>query len=42
VLLLRWFLDGTRLAQPAADNRIGRSAAYRYLHESIDAVLTRS
>jgi hypothetical protein len=36
VLILRWFLDGTRLAQLAADNRIGRSTAYRYLHEGID------
>jgi hypothetical protein len=27
VLMLRWFLDGTRLAQLAADNRIGRSTA---------------
>ena len=33
VLVLRWFLDGTRLAQLAADNDIGRSTAYRYLHE---------
>jgi hypothetical protein len=38
VLLLRWFCDGTRLAQLAADNRIGRSTAYRYLHEGIDAL----
>jgi hypothetical protein len=38
VLVLRWFLDGTRLAQLAADNRIGRSTAYRYLHEGIDAL----
>ncbi len=38
VLLLRWFLDGTRLAQLAADHRIGRSTAYRYLHEGIDAL----
>ena len=38
VLLLRWFVDGTRLAQLAADNRIGRSTAYRYLHEGIDAL----
>jgi DDE superfamily endonuclease len=38
VLVLRWFVDGTRLAQLAADNRIGRSTAYRYLHESIDAL----
>ena len=36
VLILRWFLDGTRLAQLAADNEIGRSTAYRYLHEGID------
>jgi hypothetical protein len=38
VLVLRWFLDGTRLAQLAADNRIGRSTTYRYLHEAIDAL----
>jgi hypothetical protein len=38
VLLLRWFVDGTRLAQLAADNRIGSSTAYRYLHEGIDAL----
>src|SRR5512135_1293245 len=35
VLVLRWFVDGTRLAQLAADNRIGVSTAYRYLHEGI-------
>jgi len=38
VLVLRWFVDGTRLAQLAADNRIGRSTAYRYLHEGIDVL----
>ncbi|WP_245700742.1 transposase family protein [Geodermatophilus siccatus] len=38
VLLLRWFLDGTRLAQLAADNAISSSTAYRYLHEGIDAL----
>jgi hypothetical protein len=38
VLELRWFCDGTRLAQLAADNRIGRSTAYRYLHEGIDTL----
>src|SRR3954468_18772140 len=38
VLVLRWFLDGTRLAQLAADHRIGRSTAYRYLHEGIDVL----
>ena len=31
--MIRWYLDGTRLAQLAADNRIGGSTAYRYLHE---------
>ena len=33
--LLGWYLDGTWLAQLAADNRIGGSTAYRYLHEGI-------
>ena len=42
VLVLRWFLDGTRLAQLAADNRIGRSTAYRYLHEGIDVLADRA
>ena len=36
VLVLRWFLDGTRVAQLAIDNGIGRSTAYRYLHEGLD------
>jgi DDE superfamily endonuclease len=35
VMILRWFLDGTRLAQLARDNTIGGSTAYRYLHEGI-------
>jgi hypothetical protein len=38
VLVLRWFLDGTRLAQLAADHSIGSSTAYRYLHEGIDVL----
>ena len=38
VLLLRWFLDGTRLAQLAADNAISASTGYRYLHEGIDVL----
>ena len=38
VLVLRWFLDGTRLAQLAVDHQIGRSTTYRYLHEGIDAL----
>jgi hypothetical protein len=36
VLALRWFLDGTRLRQLAADNSIGKSTAYLRLHEAID------
>lgn len=32
VLVLRWFLDGTRVAQLATDNGVGVSTAYRYLH----------
>lgn len=41
VLVLRWFLDGTRVAQLAADNAIGGSTAYRYLHEGIDTLAER-
>jgi hypothetical protein len=35
VLVLRWFLDNTRVSQLSADNTIGSSTAYRYLHEGI-------
>jgi hypothetical protein len=42
VLVLRWFLDGARLAQLAADNDIGSSTAYRYLHEAIDVLADRA
>ena len=42
VLVLRWFCDGTRLAQLAADNAIGASTAYRYLHEGIDVLAERA
>src|SRR3954453_20961662 len=38
VLVRRWLLDGSRLAQLAADNHIGRSTGYRYLHEGIDVL----
>ncbi len=31
----RWLIDGTQLAK---DNATGRSTAYRYLHEGIDAL----
>lgn len=42
VLLLRWFLDATRVAQLAADNTIGTSTVYTYLHEGIDALATHA
>lgn len=35
VLVLRWFVDGTRLSQPARDNGISLPTAYRYLHEGL-------
>lgn len=38
VLILRWFIDGTRIAQLAADNAISAKTACRYLHEGIDAL----
>jgi hypothetical protein len=38
VLVLRWFCDGTRLAQLAVDHRIGPSTANRNLHEAIDVL----
>ena len=38
VLVLRWFLDGTRPAQLATDNAISTSTVYTYLHEGIDVL----
>jgi hypothetical protein len=42
VLVIRWFLDGTRMAQLAADNAISTSTGYDYLHEGIDALAARA
>jgi DDE superfamily endonuclease len=42
VLILRWFVDGTRLAQLAGDNAISASTVYRYLHEGIDALAAQA
>jgi hypothetical protein len=42
VLVLRWFLDGTRVTQLATDNKIGKSTAYAYLHEAIDVLAARA
>jgi hypothetical protein len=38
VVVLRLFLDATRVAQLAADNQIGSSTTDRYLHEGIDVL----
>jgi hypothetical protein len=38
VLVLRWFLDNTRMTQLATDNAISSSTAYRYLHEGISVL----
>jgi hypothetical protein len=35
VLVLRWFVDGTRLVQLARHNGISVPTAYRYLHEGL-------
>lgn len=35
VFVLRWFIDGTRMAQLARDNGLSTSTAYRYLHEGL-------
>jgi hypothetical protein len=35
VLVLRWFVDGSRLVQLARDNGISAPTAYRYLHEGM-------
>ena len=38
VLALRWFLDGTRVAQLATDNQHSLATAYRHLHKAIDVL----
>ncbi|MFG1711351.1 transposase family protein [Nonomuraea sp. M3C6] len=42
VMVLRWFLDGTRVKQLARDNNIGRSTAYRLLHEGVDVLAAQA
>lgn len=42
VLVLRWFLDGTRMRQLADDNQISVSTGYDYLNEGIDVLAARS
>jgi hypothetical protein len=38
ILVLRWFVDATRLTQLARDHSVSLSTAYRYLHEGIDVI----
>jgi hypothetical protein len=38
ILVLRWFLDGSRMRQLARDNEISLSTGYDYLHEGIDVL----
>jgi DDE superfamily endonuclease len=40
-MVLRWFIDGTRLTQLAVDNKIGGSTTYRYVHEGVDVLAAR-
>jgi hypothetical protein len=42
VLVIRWFLDGTRVTQLATDNAIGKSTAYDYLYEGIDILASQA
>jgi hypothetical protein len=42
VLVIRWFLDGTRITQLATDNAIGRSTAYDYFYEGIDVLASQA
>jgi len=41
VLVLRWFLDDTRMAALARDSAIGRSTAYAYRDEAITVLAAR-
>jgi hypothetical protein len=42
VLIIRWFLDGTRVAQLAGDNAIAKTTCYDYLHEGINLLAARA
>jgi hypothetical protein len=42
VLVLRWFVDSTRLKQLARDNNIGKSTAYDYLDEGIGVLAVQA
>jgi hypothetical protein len=42
VLVLRWFLDSTRVRQLAVDNAIGKSTAYTYLEEGFTVLAAQA
>ncbi|PFG46912.1 DDE superfamily endonuclease [Amycolatopsis sulphurea] len=42
VLVLRWFLDGTRVKQLAVDNAIGKSTVYTYLEEGFTVLAAQA
>jgi hypothetical protein len=42
ILVLRWFLDGTRMRQLATDNQISISTGYDYLNEGIDVLAAQT
>src|SRR4051812_34456265 len=42
VLVLRWLLDGTRVAGLAVDNTISESTVYDYVHEGLDVLAAQA
>lgn len=42
VLIIRWFIDGTRVKQLAGDNAISKSTCYDYLHEGINLLAAQA
>jgi hypothetical protein len=42
VLVLRWFVDSTRVRQLAVDNAIGKSTAYTYLEEGFTVLAAQA
>lgn len=42
VLILRWFLDSTRIAQLAVDNAISKSTVYDYLDEGFTVLAAQA
>lgn len=42
LLIMRWFLDNTRIKQLATDHGISGNTIYRYLHEGIDVLAAKA